>query len=288
MKKLLLVSFLFNFHFIILKGQSMLTNRDVYDYNIGDEFQWSISTNKNLPPGAKRTKILNKHFSSKNDTIFYISSFDNYSSKVNWSNHLPHMDYTFSSGIDTSFVTNLDSFVNSRSAGIPTDSCNSSKDTSFYSSEYCGIRVFEHKECLACCFEGENFTWVYGKGLGEVRYQDYKASEFSNYENILFYFKKGSIVCGTPDMNSPSSVIENGDIKENTLLYPNPSKNILIIEHISHKTTIRIYDNLGKIVLEKEIENNTTIDTSQLTQGIYTFFSEDLNGRAFNKIVISN
>ena len=44
---------------------------------------------------------------------------------------------------------------------------------------------------------------------------------------------------------------------------------------------------LGKLVIEKEIESNATVDTSNLTQGIYTLVAKDSKGRTFNKIIVT-
>lgn len=71
------------------------------------------------------------------------------------------------------------------------------------------------------------------------------------------------------------------------LVYPNPSTNTLTIGNITRKTTIRLYDALGKLILEKEIDSNTSFETSHLAQGIYTLVAKDNKGIAFNKVVIT-
>lgn len=70
-------------------------------------------------------------------------------------------------------------------------------------------------------------------------------------------------------------------------IYPNPVGNTLNITGIRGKTTLRVYDEVGKIVLQKELENDATISTRLLVEGIYTILTEGKNGRSFNKIVVS-
>lgn len=71
-------------------------------------------------------------------------------------------------------------------------------------------------------------------------------------------------------------------------IYPNPADNIISITGIKGKTTLQLYDVVGKLVLEKEENINTIISTSQLVNGIYTLLAENETGRTFNKVVISH
>jgi len=71
------------------------------------------------------------------------------------------------------------------------------------------------------------------------------------------------------------------------LLFPNPATNTLTFTNISGKTIIKIYNTLGKIVMEKEIENEVALDITQLVGGIYTVIEEDSLGRSYHKVVIT-
>lgn len=70
-------------------------------------------------------------------------------------------------------------------------------------------------------------------------------------------------------------------------IYPNPTDNSLNISGITGRTMLRLYDVVGKLVLEKEVESNTILNTSQLAEGVYTLLTESKMGRSFNKVVIS-
>jgi len=71
-------------------------------------------------------------------------------------------------------------------------------------------------------------------------------------------------------------------------IYPNPAGNTLNITGITGKSRLRLYDVIGKLVLEAEVVNNITINTSQLPEGIYTILTENKSNRTFNKVVISH
>jgi uncharacterized delta-60 repeat protein len=84
------------------------------------------------------------------------------------------------------------------------------------------------------------------------------------------------------------------NIKESTnnsyqfSVFPNPATNTLTIANISQRTTIRLYDTLGKLVLEKQTEEYLTVDVSNLPQGVYTLLIEDGKNRVYKKIAIKH
>jgi hypothetical protein len=86
--------------------------------------------------------------------------------------------------------------------------------------------------------------------------------------------------------NFVTSVGRLDAINQNITIYPNPASNILTITNIKYKTSIRIFDIMGKLVLEKEIENNTTFDISLLNQGVFTILVDNTKSRILKKIVI--
>lgn len=71
-------------------------------------------------------------------------------------------------------------------------------------------------------------------------------------------------------------------------IYPNPATNAFTITNITLPTIIRLFDTLGKLVIEEQVESGaTTIDTSNLTQGVYTLVAEEEKGSALYKVVIT-
>ena len=285
MKRLLLLLFLFNFHFVALKGQSMLTIGQVFDFNINDEFQYG---NSNSPKNADRIKIIGKHFSLNNDTVFYVRHHDAYSAMPNYTTSPPHFDYTFSVSKDSIFYINLDSLFNYDFINFPVDSCHSFHDTLYNSSQYCGSEVFEYSIGTGC-FEGYLTDYIFGKGLGLVHHEYSHPAQWIDDINEMFYYKKGTIICGTPDTTSilSVSIIDYRKTKENLVLYPNPASNILNLTNITHTTIVKLYDMFGKLVIEKKIESDTVLDISQLTQGVYSLTAEDRENRYYYKAIIT-
>lgn len=285
MKRLLLLLFLINFPFVLVKGQSMLTHGQVFDFNINDEFHTKVYNN--APPNATRIKIIGKHFSTNNDTVFYLRHFDNYSSIPDYTTSPPHLVYSYSIGNDSVFYTNLDSGINLTYGNFLIDSCNSFHDTLYYTSQFCGSQVSELTECRACCFEGYYTNDIYGKGLGLVYHHYAHAAEWVDDVSEMFYYKKDTVVCGTPDTATALTVIELGKTKQNIVLYPNPASYTLTLRNINRPTSIGLYDILGKLVMETKTDRNTTLDISQLTQGVYTLISHDDQSVECYKVIIN-
>ena len=78
-------------------------------------------------------------------------------------------------------------------------------------------------------------------------------------------------------VNNPSSII----------IYPNPASNSIAISNISQKTTLQIYDIIGKLILEKEIYENVIFETNHLIQGIYMFVFENNKNKTYRKVIIT-
>ena len=76
--------------------------------------------------------------------------------------------------------------------------------------------------------------------------------------------------------------------KPSTLLIsPNPAFNTINVSNITSKTSVRLYNTLGELVLEKEVESNASLDISQLPMGVYNILVNDGKGGVANKIVIT-
>jgi len=76
---------------------------------------------------------------------------------------------------------------------------------------------------------------------------------------------------------------------DNTLYcYPNPATNDLNVKGIKHTTTIRLFDSLGKLVIEVETGCDIILDLRRLSPGLYNFVSEDGKSRTFKRLMIIN
>jgi hypothetical protein len=141
-----------------------------------------------------------------------------------------------------------------------------------------------------------NFQLIGNTTGNQFGYTDIQYSTFPNAN----YYVEAVMVGGTCNptrtdystSRSNISIISNGiqQLSENTIIniYPNPANNTLNIKGITEKTVLRMYDIVGELVIEKEVENNTVINISSLTEGVYTLLMENKLGRSFNKVVISH
>ena len=102
MKIILILNFLL--FTICISAQEILTIGEVFDFEIGDIFQYKSELNYE-PANASRITILDKTFSADNDTVFYTKR-RNYYNMYNFDG-----TYTFQNDTISSFYTNLDSSI---------------------------------------------------------------------------------------------------------------------------------------------------------------------------------
>jgi len=266
-KKLLLTFFVASNIYTVL-GQSLLTNRQVYDYQLYDEFQYHIL---NVPPNGSRYIIIGKRSSANNDTVVYTRSFNNYSSQMVWVPS-PHLVYTFATGIDSvKYYGQLDSTVEKK--GWPVDSCSSFSDSLYVSSQWCGADVYEWTGSVGLCFEGQTTNEIYGRGIGMTRYHFSYPAQFYDLHQELFYYKKDSlgIICGTPD-STTMSVKQFVTKGVQFSVHPNPviAKVSITTVGLTTQSSLSILDLTGKEVLTRSIEQEKiTLDLGALPEGIY-------------------
>lgn len=248
-------------------GQTMLTLRQVYDFQLNDEFQYRVL---NVPPNAMRYTITGKRTSANNDTVVYTRSFNNYYATVVM-NPQPHLVYTFQSGIDSVMYYSLDSAIEVK--GWPVDSCASFSDTLYNSATYCGVDVYEWTGSIGMCFEGQTTNEIFGRGIGRAWHRFYYPAQFVDDQLELFYYKKDSlgIICGAPDsttMSVKQAVVKGLQFS----VYPNPVATRLTIatDGLSKPAHFSIIDVTGKEVLNRSAERErTVIDLSAYPEGIY-------------------
>lgn len=250
--------FLFSF-----SGYSQsLTNRQVYDFEVGDVFQVSYSSG--MSGGQFRDTIVGKSFSIDNDTVFYqINQVGNSSS--NWS-------FIYSSF--TRSYTDLDSIATHHTL----EQCLTSPpptDTLYPEALYCDQLTWRKTSNHDLnCFEDNYYLsdLIVGCG-GPYFYGDVGIGGPASYNYRLTYFKKDSVSCG----NAFTTGIEENQLENNIKLFPNPSNStiqVTMLNPISIKK-YAINDVFGKNIGEYDYSNS--IDISNLKSGIYfiTFLGSD-------------
>ena len=283
MKNYLLFFLLIFMSLAAVRGQSIFTVGEVYDFNVNDEFhvQWKYLENPVSPPNVNRSKIIGKYFSADNDTVFYFRAYNNY--LTTYVSTPPHLEYEFFIGVDTFFYTHLDSLVKYEIPSELSDSCSSSLDSIYNSTWYGNQLIYDHQYKTGCIEEEEYFQYIYAKGLGRLSYTNSFLHYFYQYTEEVFYFKKDSIEWGTPDtlMGIPSP-----EIPEPVRVFPNPVADFLQIENVHSATELRLYELSGKVVLTKKIPGSTSLDIRHLEPGFYIFTADNRRQKWAEKISI--
>lgn len=253
-----------------VKSQTTLTIGQVYDYNINDQFHYYTY---GVSPNATRFTVTDKQFSASNDTVTYVRHFDNYSSQV-ISDPFPHLEYFFDLYTDTLSITNLDSLISDQfSTWTTNDSLGDSfNDSSYISSQWCGILIYEYSACLGCNFEGNSYQGQYGQGVGLIK-QIHQSPAWPqiDYQYYLKYYKKGTVSCGTPDLTTVG-IKEPLKKVADFFIYPNPVESTFTLQNESPYDNFQcsLQNLLGQIIMTINLRGETNIiDISNFEGGIY-------------------
>jgi hypothetical protein len=263
--------------------QTMPTVREIYNFDVNDEFQY-----REYRPGLPTTYvtryvITDKYYSASNDTVFYGRYFDNYISTYGYD----QPEYYFNSYSDTTYVAKLDSLISSTFSNQYNDSCNTSYDTLYNASNFCGVYSYRHAYCSNCCFEPMFSTTIFGVGIGRTyHYVNYPSHWFEEIKT-LFYFKKGDMECGEPDLLAVS--VKGHDLNVRTAhIYPNPADNFVYFGKGTLKQNkVSVYNSLGKMVLFLNEYNGEPVNISSLGNGLYFVQMEIENEIHTGKFIIN-
>ncbi len=261
------------FLFIPYKGlcQTRLTNREVYDFNIGDEFHYKVNFSSFASEGFKYT-ILSKNIF--NDSLSYSYKYDNYQQRF---------EYSFGSEIRKLTITNLDSFIDNlyQEELNKMDTC--FKDSFFYSDKFkVPVYNYTYSECR---FEAPTTTEEFGAGLGKTEYERRDPSGPFYFWHIMTYYKKGGITFGSPD-KAYTLGMKNISMNIHSLnLYPNPAHHeIQSATKFTSVSSIQIVDCYGKSFNPKML-TSSKMDISNFPSGIYCLIYESNGIRFIGKFV---
>ena len=275
-----ILTFIFFVLFNIVYGQELMTIGEVFDFKVGDEFQFT-GTADNQPPNADRIKITGKYLSENQDTVFYIRFHDSYYTEVVYDGD-PHLEYHFYQKTDTVFYANLDSSIALYDAGFNIDQYVK------YSAKLCDSLINGCSYMTGPGYENDSHIHEYGKGLGETRiyYFSYQAGA-TIINTSLFYYKKVNGECGSPDtlyLGTNETFSVNPYVK----IYPNPVNHSFKIINNTAEPIIqfKILSLTGKTILSGNIENTRNeINVNDLKTGIYFVYLKTKNNFIIKKIV---
>ncbi|MFZ4400801.1 MAG: T9SS type A sorting domain-containing protein [Bacteroidales bacterium] len=275
------LSFFLLFSFLILEAESqpIPTIRQIFDFNVNDEFQSIDETPIYAPLYGYQSIILNKTFSNDSNTVSYSAIHNSYSITPG-----PNPVFSYHSDTINYSISNLDSLITTLIPHFTIDSCNRLHDTVYTAANYCNKIIYKNTRCNNCCFEGTYYEEIYGVGLGRVYYFRRHAAD-ADIKYYLRYFKKGNQYCGTPDPHFTG--INSYDRFNNIIsIFPNPSNSTInIITNLDYK--LSLVDITGKSILNQisRNKNETLLDISFLKNGMYFITIETQNGICSRKLI---
>ena len=264
-----------------------ITYGSLYNFSIGDEFQWSTSYQPNgflNEPGKK--VILNKYSYLPDSIVYQVErQSERYQLIVTGSNPPYRIDTIFYHDTINVTFTNLD---------VPISTIRNyfNIDNSIWWSferDLCGVERLTFNEfsphviaistspCLTMSFEPGQWQRVYMEGI----YSDYFWSLWEPGQGTavkeLVYQNTQNGSCGRP---YHFSIGEN--IEQNLSFYPNPSHDHLRFDLQGNKEPfdVDIYNSVGQYISSYTISiDKPDIDLSALPAGVYIITSEKGNGR---------
>ena len=144
-----------------------------------------------------------------------------------------------------------------------------------------GYNIYVNGELIEENFTGNSYTNV--TIAGEL-YDDkhvHIAEVVAVYENGMTSVAAIAIID-----NDWINVAETEDV--NVMIYPNPAKDVVKVTTVNgQQSTVKVYNTLGMLVEEIEINSNETeINVSDYNPGIYFFNIQTENGNVTKKIVV--
>lgn len=244
-------------------AQITLTVGQVYNYNVGDVFQYNYTPSSTSPTYITDT-VFSKTISTNLDTVKYL--YKRYSYKLpSCMSCLPTITYSTYSNSYHSLSFPF-SYSNLSDCGVSIIlPC--VKDT-IIASGFCGKKTFKSQwigvaspsVVSVYTISDANFS----EGLGQTYLYIENIGNFDpSYTNMIFYNKSG-ITCGTYVLGINEVEINNFS------LFPNPTSSVLNIidEHNNLKNSIiEIKNNFGQTVLLTLFSEN--IDITNLMSGMY-------------------
>lgn len=237
-----------------------LTIKQVYDFEIGDEFYFSVP-NPYGPYSYNKKIVLDKYINYQEDTMMYVVEKLNYSPIVEGNQVVSYNIYTTS--IDTFGYSNLDSSIVLSLCSL----CLFDTILDYYEEALCNKFVNEIRDYNGYFY----YMYKYGEGLGQTNYfsEEYAGPPSLKWD-MIGYVKEG-VVCGqTHDDIVGVEYLknENNRIK----IFPNPNvEKSLNIDLFEDDFGMLVISNLqGKKILEETLRNKVSqVDLTKFSNGFY-------------------
>jgi hypothetical protein len=249
---------------IVTYSQEIMSTGQVFDFNVGDIFQYKSSL-QNQPPNALTKEVIEKYYSAEGDTLFYVMHRMYYQQDVEFYPE-PHWVYNFGEDTTIEKYTNLDSpildyFPHLRYdtlVAIYVDDFN--YDTIVENSVLLCDRLSNGFDCsfAASAVEPAYFYYRFGEGLGIIRENVCDETggpwECPNIANSLTFYSKGDEICGTMDsLTFNPQITEKIDFD----IFPDPVADYLFIKFDDvNPASIELFNLNGRKITSEINESN--------------------------------
>ncbi len=245
-------------------GQKRLTNREIYNFDVGDEIRYVHYSEFTLKTMEYKWTIISRTFSANNSEVTYIILDSIYTL-------VAFPKYKLSIRVDTITFRNLDSF--------PTKEI----DTSF--NDACGsvMNYASYSKVDSLTPYTQFFSDRYYEGVG--RFYKREIEFTTKYESTdLRFYRKGSKHCGQRIIFELVSV-PNIPTDEKISLYPNPVKEVIGFSD-SVSGFYQIFNVLGESINSGNFENLIRLPFDY-PPGMYYLRISNLKQNFFFKFVVN-
>lgn len=261
MKKLITISIAILMFIQIANAQNPFTIENVYNFEIGDLFQYTHEINNYgyIIDEVWQKEVIDKYYSLNSDTVFYQIH------TLRWQYYHYENDTVYNDFTNIINYSNLSDIVEVQgNDGYIT-----------LVNEYCNDSLIKFKfQNNDPSQSGTTYTiHKFGIGLGKTCY-DRSENGVDNYQNeLMSYYDKGDSVCGT--YNHIFETMDINNIKLNAInIYPNPAHNYIVIttKNKFEDKKIKILALTGKLIKCMNVEasqKNVRINIEDFQSGIY-------------------
>lgn len=286
-------------------GEHNLTNHEVFDFSVGDEFHTYEGGEFSQPVfyPSKRTvsRVLGLTWNAQHDTVTYLMSmyqdhwygmmsYEHHYSKLTYSVSYPYQDLScksldFNPGQSLvcpgqgSSVQSVNTYVQYRSPdGKYGNRRIKKRENEYGSGSYCSDSLFQK---IMSNFQPCFLDTFYVEGCGGLYWNqecyDYIDHTSSHFYKDLVYYRKGNETWGTP-FDTTGWQVPNNDANifpsnGKYTIFPNPANHEITIQiqrEGRQDISLKVVDMYDRIVRQLELHNDKTVlDVSEFGSGMY-------------------
>ena len=270
------------------QSQGYLTIGEIFNFEIGDRFQYTVTS---ATPNARRATVTDKVVYG-NDSVQYELTWDNYSTYVDWG--VPgYLSYSFDSIVETVVYKDLDSSITYMN---PSFLCQDTTLAEFEDTIYtnsCGIlinEVYTSWETSQDPVHGGFSIHSWGSGVGLFKKYTLLNGTQVFSDLLLFFYEKNGVSCGDEDFTALGQ--REYDTNIDLELYPNPATERVILKPNASggPWTYSIFNDKRQIIaFGKFGESEESIDTTLWPAGTYVAVIQTAEGQVgTTKLVVGN